>query len=99
MKKIISLALCVVMLAGCGLGAISASAHGFVYDETYVLGDVDGNGVVDSTDYMRVKSMFLGAYNLSGEYFVAGDVDASGVIDTTDYLRLKSAFMGTYNLD
>ena len=41
--------------------------------------------------------MFLGSYNLTGEYFVAGDVDNSGTIDTTDYLRLKSAFMGLYN--
>jgi hypothetical protein len=66
--------------------------------EIIVLGDVDGNGVVDSTDYMRVKSMFLGSYTLTGSAFVAGDVEVSGEIDSTDYLRLKSAFMGTYVL-
>jgi hypothetical protein len=66
--------------------------------EIIVLGDVDGNGVVDSTDYMRVKSVFLGSYTLTGSAFVAGDVEVSGEIDSTDYLRLKSAFMGKYEL-
>jgi hypothetical protein len=84
----------------CGTGySINLVVNGNVIDALtmVIAGDVDGNGVIDSTDYMRVKSMFLGAYNLAGEYFVAGDVDNSGTIDTTDYLRLKSAFMGTYN--
>jgi hypothetical protein len=88
--------------AVCGTGfKVNLIVNGNIVDSlTMVIsGDVDGNGVVDSTDYMRIKSMFLGTYNLVGEYFVAGDVDASGTIDTTDYLRLKSAFMGTYNLD
>jgi hypothetical protein len=26
--------------------------------------DVDGRGVIDSTDYLRIKAHFLGMYNL-----------------------------------
>jgi hypothetical protein len=26
--------------------------------------DVDGNDIIDTTDYMRVKSHFIGAYDL-----------------------------------
>ena len=29
-----------------------------------VAADCDGNGIVDSTDYMRMKAHFLGTYNL-----------------------------------
>jgi hypothetical protein len=87
--------------ATCGTGfSINLVVNGNVIDSLTIViaGDVDGNGVIDSTDYMRVKSMFLGSYTLAGEYFVAGDVDNSGTIDTTDYLRLKSAFMGNYDI-
>jgi hypothetical protein len=31
-----------------------------------ILGDMDGNGRIDSTDYMRIKAHFLGTYNLHG---------------------------------
>ena len=63
-----------------------------------VSGDVDGNGAIDSTDYLRVKSHFLSAITLSNSQFKAADVDNSNAIDSTDYLRIKGHFLGTYNL-
>ena len=63
-----------------------------------VLGDVDGNGKVDSTDYMRIKSKFLSTYTLGTAENSAADVDGNGVVDSTDYMRIKSQFLGSYNL-
>ena len=54
-----------------------------------VLGDVDGNGIVDATDYLRIKSVFLGKFTMNDVERKAADVDSNGVIDTTDYIRVK----------
>lgn len=64
----------------------------------YLLGDVNNDGTIDSTDYMRIKSHFLGTLTLEDKAFKAGDVDASTEIDSTDYLRVKGHFLGSYNL-
>ncbi len=59
-----------------------------------VSGDVDGNGVVDATDYIRIKSVFLNNFSVEGEYFLAADVAKDNVLDATDFLRIKSVFLG-----
>ncbi len=64
-----------------------------------VLGDTDGDGQITSTDYLRVKSAFLDAYNLKNEFFTAADCDSDGEITTTDYLKIKNRFMGTQTTD
>ncbi len=66
--------------------------------EVVVLGDVDGSGIVDSTDYMIIKSMFIGESSLSGVYLSAADVSSNNIVNMTDYLRVKSFFLGVYEL-
>ena len=61
-----------------------------------VLGDIDGNGIIDTTDYLRVKSAFLGTMNLDASQTLAADVDGNGYIDGTDYMRIKGHFLGTF---
>jgi hypothetical protein len=63
-----------------------------------IKGDIDGNGLVDTTDYLRIKGGFLGTYSLDNMCQKAADVDGSGQVDATDYLRVKSHFLGTYNI-
>jgi propanediol utilization protein len=63
-----------------------------------VLGDVDGNGIVDTTDIVRVKAAFLGSFMLDDAESNAADVDGNGIIDTTDYMRVMSHFLGSYDL-
>ena len=65
----------------------------------YVMGDANMDGVVDSTDYLRVKKAFIGEFNLKGTAYAMADVDYNGIIDSTDYLRIKSAFLGLYEFD
>ncbi len=57
-----------------------------------VLGDVDGSGDISSTDYLRIKQMFLGNQSLDKAYSLAADVNGDGNITATDYLVIKSIF-------
>ncbi len=82
----------------CGTGyKVCLINNGEIVDsvELVVWGDVDGNGNVDSTDYLKIKSVFLEAQGLEGSQFLAGDVDGSNEIDSTDYIKLKSHFLSS----
>ncbi len=77
--------------AFCGTGCkVVLVIDGEIVDSLKVVvsGDVDGNGSIDTTDYLRIKGVFLETYTLEGEYFLAGDVDGTGIVDSTDYLRI-----------
>ncbi len=63
-----------------------------------VMGDVDGSGIVDTTDYLRIKYYCLNTITLDSAYFEAADVDGSASIDSTDYLRIKAHFLGNFDL-
>ena len=63
-----------------------------------VLGDTDGNGIVDTTDYMRIKAAIMDTLALSQAETAAADVDLSGSVNTTDYMRVKAYFQGKFDL-
>jgi hypothetical protein len=71
------------------------------YDKTYTViikGDVDGDGEITTSDFLRIKSYFLEKYEFEGLYKDAADVDGDGTINTTDYLRIKMYFLGADSL-
>ena len=83
----------------CGTGCfVKIAASSTEKVSIIVKGDVDGNGSIDGTDYVRVKSCFLETFSLDGVYSSAADVDESGKVDSTDYIRLKGHFLGNYNV-
>jgi hypothetical protein len=63
-----------------------------------VMGDLDGNGIVDTTDYMRLKAALRGNLAVDDALTRAADVDGNGKLGATDFMRIKSYFLGTYNL-
>ncbi len=63
-----------------------------------VPGDLTGDGVMDTTDYMRAKASMLGTVKLSDAAARAADVDGNGTADTTDYIRMKTHLMGAINI-
>ncbi len=63
------------------------------------LGDVNNDGVIDSTDCLRIKGHFLGTNTLEGIALEVGDVTKDGVINSADYLRIKSHFLGKFDLN
>ena len=59
-----------------------------------VLGDVNGDGEVKSTDYMKIKSYIMGDAVLSDVQKLAADVNGDGEVKSTDYMKIKSFIMG-----
>ena len=59
-----------------------------------IMGDIDGNGVIDITDVIRMKRAMLNLDKLFLAYFKAADFDNSSAIDTTDYIALKKLILG-----
>ncbi|MCX7745528.1 MAG: cohesin domain-containing protein [Clostridia bacterium] len=71
----------------------SAPVAGFLY------GDVDGNGVFNSTDYAYTCQYLLGMITdfPSPTGKAAADVDGNGIINNTDYDYMKQYLLGMIN--
>lgn len=62
------------------------------YTATVVIsGDVDGNGLVDSTDVASVKANIRADISFDGAYAKAADIDGDSDLSTIDYIRIKIA--------
>lgn len=65
-----------------------------------VKGDVNGNGRIDTNDYILIKRAYLDIIVIpeGSDVFDAADVNGNGTIDTNDYLQIKNHYRGTVNL-
>lgn len=95
MKRLLSLLLCAAML--CGTLAVAAGAVEYVKDETFVLGDADGDGTVNAKDALSIKATIAGVegYKCNSD---AADIDADGTVSARDTFFLKGSFTETINL-
>lgn len=64
-----------------------------------VTGDVNGDGKVNITDMIAVKSNILGKSYLTGLYKLAGDVSGDGKVNITDFIKIKAAILGKSQID
>ncbi len=62
----------------------------------YILGDVNGDGGVDSVDYLMVKRYCFGSYALTDDEMIRADVDLSQKVDSLDYVLVKRIAFNTY---
>lgn len=78
---------------------IHVKDYGFITSSAtaVIKGDLDGNGKIQSIDYLKIKKHFAGSL-LEGIYFVAGDINGDNEIKSGDYLSLKKYFKGGYEL-
>ena len=53
------------------------------------MGDINGDGYIDTGDTFRIKQNIMKAINLEGIYKTAADVNKDGYIDTGDSFILK----------
>ncbi len=53
------------------------------------MGDVNGDGKINSADYIMAKRIVLGTYSPSTEEFNRCDINKDGEISASDYLRIK----------
>ena len=63
-----------------------------------VLGDVDGNGIIGTRDYQRVRAYYSGTYELTGIALEAAKVSGRDEVGTLDYQRIRRHFNGDYNI-
>ena len=89
-------------LNGESLSSDSKLSTGCVIDDKYtvaVLGDVNGDGEVDTGDTFLLKLVVLGQRTLNEKYFKqASDVNGDGEIDTGDTFLLKKQVLQISNI-
>ncbi len=86
MKKVISIVLLLGILSG--MLSIGAAAHDYVVDDTFLLGDVNGDGQTDAVDALEVARYLADAEGVS-VVRDAADMDADGVVSAFDALQFK----------
>lgn len=63
-----------------------------------VIGDLDGDGVINATDYLFLKRYVLGTANLSPAAAAAAHIAGAKTVGATDYLYLKRHVLGTFDI-
>lgn len=63
-----------------------------------LLGDINGNGKIDSVDYLLLKRYVLGTYKFTDRQKAVADINGKGGINSVDYMLLKRCVLGTYKI-
>lgn len=93
LRTLVTLAITVCLLAvpmlSSGMQAMAAEA---------LLGDVNGDGRINTADYLLAKRAVLRTLTLSSAQQTRADVNRDGRLNVSDYVLLKRHVMGTYIL-
>lgn len=57
--------------------------------ETYTVGDIDGDGRVTEADVNIARKIVMGTYTPTNDEILRGDTDGNGEIDRSDYLLIS----------
>ncbi|HAN21673.1 MAG TPA: hypothetical protein DCP51_08390 [Clostridiales bacterium] len=63
-----------------------------------IKGEINGDGKVNSVDYLLVKRAYLGTYKLSSVKLKAACMENTTLPTSKDYLKIKRHFLGTYSI-
>ncbi len=103
MKKILAVLLTVTMLFGamtvCSSAIMIYLEQSFTYDDTYVLGDVDGDGAVNAMDALHIKASIVGVDTGVEINMDAADFDADEKCGAGDSFCLKMVISGAKTID
>jgi hypothetical protein len=62
-----------------------------------IKGDVNGDGIVNTTDYLLIKRN-ISNNTLNTVKYMAADINGDNSLSTTDYLRVKRNIAGNFDL-
>ncbi len=62
-------------------------------------GDVNGDGNINSTDFMQVRRYYLGIYTFTDEQLIAGDVNNDGKVNSTDFMQIRRHYLGLFEIE
>ncbi len=105
MKKSLAIILCLIFVFSSFGACISVSAreflnngNEFINDDTYVLGDADGDGEQNGKDALAIKATVAG---LEGYFLIedAADFNGDGVVDAKDSYLMKTCLSGTNSFE
>lgn len=63
-----------------------------------VLGDVNGDGEINSADLFRIRQYLLNIIELNDEYFLASDVNSDTEINSADLFRTRQHLLGIISI-
>ena len=66
--------------------------------QVVVYGDANGDGKINSIDYVKIRKYIMKTSSLSGSYMEAADVNKDGKVDSLDYVKLRKYIMNTSSI-
>ncbi len=71
-----------------------------VFDyEIALVGDLNGDGLVDDRDFDAMRQHLIGTEPLEGAYLLAGDISHNNLINSGDLLQLKQHLLGIKSIE
>lgn len=66
--------------------------------EIVIKGDLNGNGLIDTTDYLILKRYLIGTSVIEGSSLKAAYISDDSNISVLDYIMIKRHYIGIYNI-
>ena len=63
-----------------------------------VIGDINGDGMISSSDCIKTRNHMLNKGTLEGVSFAAGDVTGDGKITSSDVIKIRNHMLGKSQL-